>query len=537
MHKPDSMPRSSQQLMPLFTLVDSKPTSENLPPTEVKQSQYVKSLIPILKDACLLALFVCAYLYSRLFYSPGVPYLVTADQTFFWQYALRMSNGEHVYRDFFQFTPPGLDLYFLALFRLFDKKIWVTSLAAILLGVALSVICFTLASKFMRRSEALLTAMFFIVLVYGGRLDVTHHWFSLIAALGATRLVMESRSVPRLVGAGILLAVASSFTQTAGVAVGVGMLLVSAWEHNCEKSCHTTFRNQSLLLVSFCTAWLVLNAYFLATAGFKALWYFQVIYPWHYIDHTRGFLIPSLRGIGGLVLIQRLFIYILLVSVYPLVFWGCWRNQQRGSREGIQSLLLATAGLFLLLSVITRSNWTRLYAVSMPAIILWMRFLLKLTPHKLRRWTILSLYGATVCLAALQVRSVRRQQYTMLKLHGGTMAIAHTDVEEFQWLEAHTKPGEDFFQATWPSMYLPLGLRSPVFVETLLPERTSPEFAALTIQQIEQSQLPYILWSPWLQPDSKHPEADNLQRVRDYIKNHYVRIQVFANRDEMWQLK
>jgi hypothetical protein len=170
-------------------------------------------------------LLVPSYLYLRLFSSFGVPYLVTADQTFFWQYALRMMQGEHVYKDFFQFTPPGLDLYFLALFRLLGSQVWATSLAAILLGMALSVTCFVLASRFMRKAEALFTALFFIVFVYGGRLDATHHWFSLIASLSAVALVMRDRTDTRLILAGMLLAVASFFTQTAGAAAGMALLL------------------------------------------------------------------------------------------------------------------------------------------------------------------------------------------------------------------------------------------------------------------------------------------------------------------------
>jgi hypothetical protein len=115
------------------------------------------------------------------------------------------------------------------------------------------------------------------------------------------------------------------------------------------------------------------------------------------------------------------------------------------------------------------------------------------------------------------------------------MAVAEVDAEEFQWLQAHTMPGDDFFQATWPGVYLPLGLRSPVFVETLLPERTSPEFTALTIRQLERSKVQYVLWSLWLQTDPQHVGPDNQQPVHDFLQNHYVRVHIFSNGDEIWQ--
>jgi hypothetical protein len=294
----------------------------------------------------------------------------------------------------------------------------------------------------------------------------------------------------------------------------------------------TILRKQALLLIPFGAAWLALNAYFVAAAGWKSLWYLQVIYPWHYID---PFLIPTFQGNNGFSLIQRLFVYLLLVLVYPGVLWHCWRRRRAASKQDMQSVPLAMVGLFLFFSVITRSNWTRLYAVSMPAIILWMRVLVGVTTPRLRRLALFVLCGVIVCLATLQVRGVRRQKYTVLELPGGTMAVAQADAEEFQWLQAHTKPRDEFLQATWPSVYLPLGLHRPVFVETLLPERTSPEFTELTIRQMELRKVQYILWSPWLKPGPAQVGADSLQPFRDFLESHYVRVHAFSNRDEIWE--
>jgi hypothetical protein len=506
-------------------------------PDKIKRTtpKYPRESAQDQRELLLLIICVPAYLYLKLFFSPGVPYLVTADQTFFWQYALRMMHGEHVYKDFFQFTPPGLDLYFLALFRLLGCQAWVTSLAAILLGMALSVTCFFIASRFMTKAGSLLTALFFIVFVYGSRLDVTHHWFSLIASLNAIALVIKERSGTRLVIAGILLAVASFFTQTAGVAVGIALLLSMVWEHEYGKPWATTLRNLALLLVSSGVAWLALNAYFLATAGWKSLWYFQAIYPWHYIDHTRGFLLPTILGSNVFSAVQRLLLLFLLFLIYPWVLWHCWRRRRRVPNEDISTVHLAIAGLLLFLSVVTRSNWTRFYAVSMPAVILGMSCLDRMKPKR-RRWSTAGLWIAIVCLAAIQIRGIHRQRYTVLDLYGGTMAIAQSDVEEFRWLQTHTTPGDEFLQATWPGVYLPLGLRSPVFVETLLPERTSPELAALTIRQIELTKVQYILWSHWLQRGLQPTvEVDDLEPFRKFMEDHYTRVHVFPNQDEIWQ--
>lgn len=100
------------------------------------------------------ALFIGAplYLYMNLFSLRGIPYLLGGDQIFFWVYAQRTFFGEHIYLDFFEFTPPGTVFVYLALFKFFGLRIWVTNAAVLLLGVALCWICFSVALRLMERS-------------------------------------------------------------------------------------------------------------------------------------------------------------------------------------------------------------------------------------------------------------------------------------------------------------------------------------------------------------------------------------------------
>src|SRR5271154_5554856 len=126
-----------------------------------------------------LLLGVPVYLYVNLFASPDIPFLFGGDQVFFWTDAQRMLHGERIYLDFFQFTPPGTDLLYLALFKLFGPHMWVTNAAILLLGVALCWICFSIAKQLMTQALALLAAFLFLVFVYCRPLNATHHWFSL----------------------------------------------------------------------------------------------------------------------------------------------------------------------------------------------------------------------------------------------------------------------------------------------------------------------------------------------------------------------
>jgi hypothetical protein len=64
------------------------------------------------------------YLYLNLFPLPNLPIWLSGDQTFFWMNGQRMLHGERPYLDFFQFTPPGADIFYFALFKAFGPRIW-----------------------------------------------------------------------------------------------------------------------------------------------------------------------------------------------------------------------------------------------------------------------------------------------------------------------------------------------------------------------------------------------------------------------------
>jgi hypothetical protein len=58
------------------------------------------------------------YLFCNRFLPWHTPILQSGEQVYFWMDAQRMLHGERAYVDFFQYTPPGTDLFFLTLFKL-----------------------------------------------------------------------------------------------------------------------------------------------------------------------------------------------------------------------------------------------------------------------------------------------------------------------------------------------------------------------------------------------------------------------------------
>jgi hypothetical protein len=317
---------------------------------------------------------VAAYLYINLFYRLTTPVLLGGDQVFFWTYAERLMDGERVYQDFFQFTPPGTDLVFLGLFRLLGTGMWVTNATVAILGVALCWLCFTVAAAIMRREFAFLTTVCFLVLVYGKTLNATHHWFSVLAILAAIQVVAPE-SIVRVLAAGALLGLASFFTHTHGAVALTALmlaLLLFRWRKGNPWS-HLLLR-ESALLAGYFVALLLLNAHYLAAVGFARLWYFEVTFVRQYALHVSqgawlGLPQPlAWRNLASLS--QYLVVYLLLLIVYPVSLWRCWRERRYPAFAWERVVLLGVTGMLLSAEVALNMNWLRVFAVSLPGVIL-----------------------------------------------------------------------------------------------------------------------------------------------------------------------
>lgn len=484
-------------------------------------------------------LAVPVYLYANLFAFPNIPIYLNGDQTFFWEYALRMLGGERIYRDFFQFTPPGTDLFFLGLFKLFGPHIWVMNLAVLLLGIALCWVCFSIAKLLMERKMALLTTCLFLVLIYGKLLDATHHWFGLLVSLCAVRAVLPARTLPRVAAAGVLFAMASCFTQTAGVAGLLALLAALLWEASRDRRpWRAALVAPALLLVVFGLTLAAFNARLLAEVGWHRLWYFQVTYPHRYLVFKQEGLFQenlSWRGLRDLA--RRCFLPAMLLVIYLRVLWGCWRKRREAHIDDTPPLvLLSLLGLLLLLTIISRANWTRIYTVSMPALILLMR----MVSRNKRIQTPLAVACLIVlgCVAAKQTWATYRDNPRIADLPAGRAALSEEKYEKFSWLAQHTKPGDFLFQEEWLNVYPALELRSPAFVDGLWAnEVTRPEYVDLTLQQLESRKPEYILITPGLNTpdDPSKPWQDHLGPFFVYLKTNYVFVRSFADQDEVWK--
>jgi hypothetical protein len=484
---------------------------------------------------------VCGYLCLRTFVFPATPVLLASDQSFFWMYGERMLRGEHVYRDFFQFTPPGTDLVYLAAFAAFGPRIWVTNAVVVGLGTALGAACFRVARRILEPALAALATALFVVLVYGQPLSATHHWFSMLAVMSAIEWLGPEASRRRLVAAGATLGLASFFTQTHGAAALAGAVAFVGWRAHEERLAPRFWASRLALLVgSFSLTWLALTGYFAVTVGARKLASVLVSYVWGYMGYSPLSAdlglpeAPRWRSLRWLA--PYLLVYAIVPTAYVLGAASYRRARRAGEPVGGRTTvaLLWLVGVALLIEVAAGLSWLRIFAVSMPAIILLVWVLDRAGrwkgPLKAIAWS------GTACLAAGLIRSTYRHHTLVLDFPAGRAATDALNRDKLFWFGARVPPGGALFAADRPNVYLPLGLHNPLYLDAAVPTRqTRIESVQLAIAQIEATRLQYVLWSPALENCAGGPEMAGMVALRAYVHERYHPVRAFSDGDEAWE--
>jgi hypothetical protein len=483
------------------------------------------------------------YLYLSLFSLSGIPYFRAGDQDFFWTYACRLLSGEVFLRDFHQFTPPGTDLVYAAVFRSFGVSVSSINWTILCLGVALALVCYLCALSILRSSMAALAALLCLVVLYGDRMDATHHWFSSLANLLAVLILIPNRSWRRIAAAAAFIAFAAVFTQTRGAAGLLACCVGLCWEKSDSRASTRILLSRLGLLIGLTFAfWLLLSWRFIAQAGPANYWYEQVIYPPKDANFPTGFLIPhftwSVHVGPTIALFDHLAMYLLPMLVCPWVVILCVRRRSETEQNSIAIFLLASLGFFQLLEIITMLNWNRMAATALPAMILAIWLILRTGSP--RRGAIAVCWGAVVAIAFVELVAAQMRHYTLADTPTGRVLLARDDAEEALWLVDHTRRGDPFFEAANTRLYAPLALRNPTSMPLLTTSDSTPSLWVMeTVRGLEQSRTRYILRSQRSglgKVDRSHETPDDhLDPLRRYMLQTYERIHVFSNGDEIWE--
>jgi hypothetical protein len=333
---------------------------------------------------------------------------------------------------------------------------------------------------------------------------------------------------------GALLGFATFFNQVHGGAAMLGFVvfLVLRTKRSGLVAMEAV-KEVAVLVLPFAFTLLCLSAYDVKTAGFQTLWSCLAVhaskYASGYSHRTLG--LPA----GGSGAVPYLAVYVLLPVIYGISLWRCWRSRKSTSFPWNQVALLSLIGLFLFLDVAININWLRLFAVSLPGIVLtvWAAEGLQ----RGRRVWFATVSIALTCVAVRQIEVKRALSSTRAEFPGGRLATTPQAFEKLRWLATHTHRGEFFLQAGWPGVYLPLQVRNPLYMPTLTRwDGVLDEDIPSAIEQMKARQVRYVLWTRALDEGCGFDScSDQLSIFRTYLKSSYRLAHTFDDGDLLWQ--
>jgi hypothetical protein len=496
-----------------------------------------KWLVPCILVAC------CAFVFLQVFILPDIPHVAAGDQAIYLHHATRMLEGQLIYRDYDHFTTPGTDLLYAVLFKLFGVKAWVPQAMLVLVAGMLAWLSIKISRQVIPGVAAFLPAFLFLALPYTAYLDATHHWYSTLAATAALAVVMKERTTARLVWAGLFWGLGAFFTQS--VLLGAfGLALFLAWESNHRKeSLRSLLKKEGFLLSSFLFTLVACNGYFVWKVGLRKFWYFTVVfvskyYSADYFNNWRVYMTGRPQNhpwTNWPDLLTFCFIHALIPMVYILFFARWWRERHRRDEALDRLMLINVTGLCMFFSVALAPAYSRLYVVSLPALILLVWFL---DPRfRTERLLLRAAWATVLVLAIARPIAAQTRWRAILDLPTGRTAFFEPVLyEKCKWVAERTRPSEYFFGDHL--IAFELRLRNPSRVPFLRPtDYTRPDEVQDAVEQLEKHQVRFVSWYRGLDGEAEavlHPAGDHLAPMRAYLQERYRIAKTFSNGDEIW---
>ena len=505
-------------------------------------SSATKLLTMNLKGWSILLILLTAglFLYLQVFISPDIPRCASGDQAIYLHNAARMLEGEMIYRDFNQFTPPATEVVYLMLFGLFGVRAWIPQGMLILIGITLAWLSIAVSEKVMTGPAVYLPGFLFLAFPFSSFLDATHHWYSTLFVMAALAVVLEKRTVARLALAGALCGLATCITQSQALAiVGFGLFLL--WEgRRYQEPWRTLLRKEVCLGSSFLASILAFDTYFVWKVGLRQFFYYTVVfvaeyYPADRFNNWRAYLAywPSVHLWPNWPDVTAwFFIHALIPLVYILFFVRYWREARLPPEKPWERLMLVNvSGTFMFLSVATSPSYVRLYCVSLPGIILLSWFLD--SPFRAEKVLRSGAWTAVLVLGIVRPVVAQARWRGCLNLPTGRSAFFDRALyEKCRWLSKRTRPSEYFFGD--PFLCFSLKLRNPARLSFIRPtDYTRPEEVQNLVQVLEERRARFVNWYNGLDPSGL--PSDHLSPLRLYLSAHYYVAKTFSNLDQIWE--
>lgn len=499
--------------------------------------------------------------------------------------ALRILNGDLIYRDFFTVVTPGSYYTVASLFQIFGEQLMVLRWAALVSG--LGIVLVTLAIGRRISSWPFAAAAALMTTVWGWFL-ITPNFYSLQAALLALIALffhLRDTAGPRtrwVVLAGVMTGLTALVKQNVGAYVAVG-LLASMW---VSRAFDTTLdvrgrlRRSALFLAGIAIPALPTLLYLIAAGAGPYLYESWVYYPlMKYPDRfalSFPAFYPLLPEHNVITLLDALpalltraipepavydiwvkFVLYLPLLVYPItvgrLVWLAYQVHRRGrsdlAAEGRALLAIAIAGGLLLLQTWPRADLTHLLFGSQPTFVLfayltccaWRAMLvlpgprvvvsaalllIMLAPHALLLWNGYRRTDWEYANYVAPLRSERARGVRALPIEARRIDTVTRYVAE------HTSPDDTIFVVPWAAgFYFLADRKNATRIDFMLFE--DPEAYPCLIAKLEQQTPKYVIYGYTWDVDERR-FRDYAAPIDRYIRSRYT-IEDGVDGYEIWR--
>lgn len=480
----------------------------------------------------------CVFVYLLTFVLPATPILNESDHHMFLYEGMRLANGDVMYRDFFQFTFPGSQCWYWAMFTVFGLKYWILPATIVLIAMATAWAGLLVSRDVLDGPARLIPPV--IYTFFGFRwdgLDGTHRMFSPIFILLAVAVLLRRRDRSGMLIAGALCGIASFFTQQRGVYAAAAITIFLIIETLvCSRPTRHLLSNIAAVWGAFSITLAGLCGYFVYSAGWNLFIDSTLLYPMRYYGaapyNNTATLLADISGImgatgaSGLTGAIESVLYLFAVPAGYAAFWIYFllrrSSDDRARWRGI--VLLATVGTAMTFTI-TAPNTSRLFQIAMPGLIVLTWMVVNTAPRSLSglvRAGGMTLMGLSLAIGMMQAFKTQTGDLAYMDTPSGRLAYKSAPIidQRYGFLIERTQPGDLVFEAYQPYIYFPLHLRNPSRYGQIWPsEYTRPEHVSETVAALITAPPKYILWNndynklPREHGDHIGPLSDHLQQT------------------------
>jgi len=475
--------------------------------------------------------------------------------------ALRIVNGELIYRDFFTVVTPGSYYTIAWLFRLFGESLMVLRWAALVTGLAILLIALTVARRVMvwpfAAAAGLLTTVW-------GWLLVTPNFYSLEAALlSLIALACYAHGAPArrwMIAAGVAAGLTAMVKQNVGAYTAAGLFLTiwlsRLFDDQPDWRGRMKMSGQFVAGVSFPVLATVL---WLAASGAGSYLYESWVY-YPLVKYTERFARPfpdffPIAESDPFDLWTKLVIYLPAI-IYPfaLVAIGALavrfhRGDRDAKSEGHALLAITSVGVLTLLQAWPRADVPHILFGLQPTFILFAYLLscawraVKSIPGQRAAIAAIAMLIALAPAATLLWKGYKRtdweyQNYIVAVRTDRAKGIFAAGLEAqridvvTKYISEHTSPDDPIFVVPWASGFYFLANRSnPTRTDLMLFE--DPEVYPCLLSRLEARPPKYVIYGYTWDVDEKH-FRDYAAPIDRYIRSRYA-IEFSTDGYEIWR--